>query len=469
MKNSIVFLFKIICLIIVVLLAGKLRFYKYDSVPLPGQSLDEYSNSWVGMSLIKIGLPVGISGISGYQFNDMRYINVDRVFQSTAYGNPVSINYPWFDHPPLMGLVTGGWAYLKGARVFEEANSFIIRKPVVILGVISVGLLFIYGWLCYSFSVGLISSLIYATVPLMVVSSRMIQAENGLIPLFLLSLILYKLFTKNNSLVYLFLCGIVSGLAILFKLSGIVVFLTIIFLMYFEKSKIKKEIIENIIFYGVIVFSIGIIFVIYGATYDLKQFMAIFLSNSNRFYGIGPAAVFDLFLQSRLTHNKFITEAWPLVGWLSVLISLFRKEKFKNKMWFALPIITYLMIYLFFGSQPFGWYAYPFFPFLMLSIGWLIVNSDTIEKQIGALICLLLPFGYGITRIVSINDFQKYASLWRWGLVSIIILFLILLKYKNKKFRKITKLLIYLILMLTIYLNIRYVLMLDVDFWYKVS
>jgi len=39
------------------------------------------------------------------------------------------INYPWFDHPPLMGLLTGGWAYLKGARIFEDTTTSIIRKP----------------------------------------------------------------------------------------------------------------------------------------------------------------------------------------------------------------------------------------------------------------------------------------------------------------------------------------------------
>src|SRR3989344_6600450 len=111
-------LIKVLLLIGVMVLAFKLRAENYAKVPLAGESLDEYSNVWVGWSLLKWGMPVGGLGVGGYQNREYHYINVDRIYQTGMYPNPVEINYPWFDHPPLLGLVTGSYAYVKGARVF---------------------------------------------------------------------------------------------------------------------------------------------------------------------------------------------------------------------------------------------------------------------------------------------------------------------------------------------------------------
>jgi len=178
---------KILSIVILIFILGGayfLRLYDYDKIPFPGESMDEYSFSWVGLSLIKIGLPMGSSGIGGYKSYDYRYINVDQVFRTTAKGNAFSINSPWFDHPPVLGLVTGGYAYLKGAQVFEDMQTSLIRKPMVIIGVLSVLLLFLYLKTLFGYWEAFFGSLIYAVSPPAIIASRMVQAENLLIPIF---------------------------------------------------------------------------------------------------------------------------------------------------------------------------------------------------------------------------------------------------------------------------------------------
>ena len=98
-------LFQIIALILVVLLSLRLRLDKYSQIPIPGQSVDEYSYSWVGLSLLTTGMPIGNSGISGYENQINKYINIDR-YMEVIPSDPFAINFPWMDHPPLMLLIT---------------------------------------------------------------------------------------------------------------------------------------------------------------------------------------------------------------------------------------------------------------------------------------------------------------------------------------------------------------------------
>ena len=176
-------------LVVMVLFLGfKLRFDGYDKIPFPGQSLDEYSYSWVGMSLLRSGYPVGISGLPGYEQVRYEYINPDQIYQSgEARGLPLVLNYPWFDHPPLLGLITGGFALTRGADVFADVSVSTIRKPMVVMGTITLLLLMIVSFL--EMKVGFDSGRVdIRRFSLIVVSSRMVQGENGWLPFYLLSI-----------------------------------------------------------------------------------------------------------------------------------------------------------------------------------------------------------------------------------------------------------------------------------------
>lgn len=436
-----------------------LRAKHYGYVPLPGQSTDEYSNAWVGLSLIRLGNPVGISGLVGIK-DYPTYINPDRIFSSTIPGGALAISYPWFDHPPMMGLLTGTFAYLRGVRNFEDVTVAVIRKPMLVLGTITVALVFCLAALWFGPMTGIIAALLYATSPLVVIGSRMVQAENGLVPMWLVSLILLAIANNKHKPNLIRLAAFFAGLGVLFKLSGIVAIISGALLL----AKKRKSLVEFL----VISVSIALLFVFYGLAIDAKEFIAVFLSNSNRVYGIGLNAVYDLFTSTKITSTKYLNDGWPLIGWMGIIYLAAREKKP------SLPILFcsagYLAVYLLFGSASYGWYRIPFMPFLFIAAGHLIARAMTGRGNLAALIALLVPLGVNLSRLFDANKFPALVTVVRFGTLGLIMGGLMALIWpENKKLVSFTKIMIVLLFVLAVLSNIAYLTKIDVDYWYKVS
>ena len=219
----------------------------YAEIPIPGQSTDEYSYSWVGLSLIKIGMPVGISGFPNYVYGEKRYVNVDH-YMEVLPSDPLEINYPWMDHPPLLGLITGGYAYLSGARNFSETTSLLIRRPIIVMGTLSILLLMIFSWINFDYMTALFAGAIYATTPLVVLSSRMIQAENAIIPCLLTVMIAISLYLKTHKVSWLIVAGLVSGTATLFKLTGVVTYLLVTIVLFWKSRRFDQSFFLDLVY-----------------------------------------------------------------------------------------------------------------------------------------------------------------------------------------------------------------------------
>jgi len=464
--NKIVFIPKLLLICVVFLLAFNLRLKNYSTIPFPGQSVDEYSNSWVGLSIIKLGVPVGISGLSGYENNFYRYVNVDRIYQNgnATDGSPMPINYPWFDHPPLMGLLTGGWAYLKGGRVFEDTTTSIIRKPMIILGSISVVLLYLLVDINFGVWPALISGVIYAISPLTVISSRMIQAENGFIPLFLLAIIFYSLYKNRNKFIFYVFSCIVSGVAILFKLSALSITLSIFLLTIYDfcLNKNKSVFIKKIILLFTVTFCFLSVFVIWGWFYDWDQFINIFMSNSVRPYELGLNLLINLFSQSKITGKNTLFDPFYYWGWVAI-VYLWRD--FKKYRIVLVPVVSYMIVYIFFGSQPYGWYSYPFFPFLMTMFSLFLIK---IKSNLLIFVCAISIFGFYLSKLLSYSDFLNISFYWRTGLVLVATIMFMIDLIKKNKFMLYGKILNWLVLFAGLFLAIKYQNLFTIDYWYKV-
>jgi 4-amino-4-deoxy-L-arabinose transferase-like glycosyltransferase len=458
--------FKIIVFLFVLIIAFILRKKDYAQIPIAGQSVDEYSYSWVGLSLLKTGMPIGISGIPGYQHQFSKYINVDRLYQ-TLSSDPLSINYPWMDHPPLLGLITGGYAYFAKANVFEDTTALLIRRPIIIIGTISVALLMIFIWINFNFITSIFSGLIYASVPLIVLSSRMVQAENAIIPCLLALMICLSLYFFKKKDIWLILAGIFSGIATLFKLTGVVCYLFVFLSFLNHYGKINQKFLKDYGFYLLISLPISFLFIFYGLAYGFNNFFNIFFSNANRFYGIGPNSIIDLIKSQRLTQHKFLPEIWIIVGWFTFMFSFLKKKKSESSYLIFLSIISYLIVYLFFGSQPYGWYTFPFWPLLILSFSSFIFHSFKENKNIFLTFFISITLlGTNISRVVGIFEFQPFANWWRIG-VSGIFLFLIIIYILKKPASIFIKILISLILLISIYFNFKYLQLINIDFWWQ--
>lgn len=457
---------QIIIVFLIVFYSYTIRSKNYEIIPIPGQSVDEYSYSWVGLSLIKTGMPVGISGLPGYTNRIDKYLNIDRFMQFIP-SDPLAINYPWMDHPPLLGLITGGFAYLKGAQVFEDTVAVFIRKPIILISTISVLLVMIFCWLNFSYLTAIFAGFVYGTAPLIVLSGRMIQAENAIIPCLLIVMICLSLYIKNKKDYWLVVAAIFSGLATLFKLTGVVCYLlTFIFLINYYK-KINKKFINDFLFYLAISLPISSLFLVYGSVYGLQNFKNIFLSNANRFYGIGSNLFLDLIRDQRLTQHKYLTEVWIVVAWIVSFGYLFKKPKKIGEKIFISAILSYLMVYILFGSQPYGWYTFPFWPLIIIALSRFLAKG--LEKGKNLLTVFIVSFmilGASIARLMGIFEFQPYSNIWRYG-IFLLLLLLSISYFNRKKLKILFKIIIILILIGTIYTNIKYLNQINIDFWWK--
>jgi 4-amino-4-deoxy-L-arabinose transferase-like glycosyltransferase len=422
MKNNIV-------LIAILVLAFVLRALGYENYPRPGSSFDEYGNTFVGMSLIKLGYPVGFTTIDGY-------VNERNINFRIADINDKVLSYkivdPWFDHPPLICMLTGWWASVNKITRFNDVRVSLIRQPLLFLGVLSVYLVFLFGKELFGKKIALLAAFLYAILPVTVIGSRTVQAENLLILLSLLVFIFLKKYLDQKKLYLLLLSGIFLTLSVLAKFSSLFVFLSIIILLLQTRKNSRDKLFDCLTITSFFVFGL-LIFGIFGLVFDFRIFLNIFFSNSNRFYGIGFDFINYLLRNENVTINVNLYTGFNLVLWISFLI--FSIKKIKKANFIIVPVLVYLAVSILFGNYRYGWYTFPFFPFLIISGAWLVEYFFNKKKQYFILFYFgLLIFSSLISQIVSREFVQIYKNYWRY---LIFVLFLIYVYFfSNKNFSK---------------------------------
>lgn len=89
----------------------------------------------------------------------------------------------------------------------------------------------------YNHLVGVIAFTIYSVIPSAVFSSRLALAENVLNPLFLLSLLVLFFANVKKYPVLWFIAGLIAGIAVLAKFSGIAAILAGLFILFWNVSR----------------------------------------------------------------------------------------------------------------------------------------------------------------------------------------------------------------------------------------
>ena len=456
-----------VALIIVLVFAYRLRIDGFATVPFPGESTDEYSNAWVGMSLIELGYPVGISGMPVYPNLSFRYINTDRIYSSnTVMGNTLPIASPWFDHPPLMGVVTGGFAYLRGARVFEDVAAAIIRKPVIWAAVASIGLVCWLGWLVFGPVAGLTAALIMTVSPLLIINSRMVQAENMIVPVFLSALISIYYYLKFGNRRWYYLAAVIAGTGLLFKLSaGSVVISLVLLLITSRIDKWRK--IQDIVLLFIIAAGFLSMFAVFGMVYDWQLFNDMVSGNANRSYGIGFQALFELITITKVTGKIYLTDGWPLLGWLSFAF-LFTKKNPAVK-FIIIPLVSYLATYFFFGSETFGWYRIPIYPFLYLAGAVFLTDCWKRGKALPPILLLFIPIGIAAQKLGAIDRLVIPIDYWRITTPAILLLVTCLDFSSLKSKERWGRMILIAVFFFALWISIRYANVIDVNYWYRVT
>ena len=123
----------LILLIGILFLGLFLRFNNLYTWPRTGATFDEYAWTWQGMNLIQKGVPSSWSPHPQYKNAK------DIIYRHTHF----RIVKPYLEHPPVFGLVAGSFALLNGASDMYHLTIVNIRPLAVILGTLSILLVFL--------------------------------------------------------------------------------------------------------------------------------------------------------------------------------------------------------------------------------------------------------------------------------------------------------------------------------------
>lgn len=345
----------LISLLVIFLLGAYLRVYHYSDFPPRGTTMDEYAWAWQGISLIKDRVPSAWSHLSPYEHRIPR-------FYDGAYFPIVT---PYLDHPPLFGLLVGGTSLLRGEIEFSQVTLKTIRTPMIILGLISLILVFLLAQKLYGLLVALVSAFFYASNPSIVVSSRIVESENLLIVLALLSLYFLIKYFETKKMKWRNLLILTAGMSVLVKMPGIFIGLTILTLLALKKRW------EDFYWLGFVLCLSFILFLSYGLWFGGSKFVQILLTQAERMPG--PATALRLLSQPALV-TQGLPDGLIIWGWFSILILAFRWQK--NRVVLLAPLV-YLVVLLFMAPQydPYSWYYYPFYPFLAIAGAKVLVDS----------------------------------------------------------------------------------------------
>lgn len=382
------------------------HYFGYENYPIP--AADEFTYVWQAISLKRYGVPMAWTLNAGvYQDKKLQSemgkvlgfkIDVGHEFDHKPMWAVKEIDYmkgiehmlfvaPFFDHPPLGGLIYSLGVDKNMANV-EEVKPSEFRRPAIIMSFVVAILLFIFLYLITSnpwiSTLGIIS---YLTVPTYILATRTAFLENAVSPFVLSSLILLFLYVKNNSKKYavllLIFSGLLGGASVLAKESAIGFLLGGIILLW--KNKINIRII--LIFIGASLLPVLVYFG-WGLWLQKDLFMAILLTNSSRgFFG----AIKMVTMLESLKFKNFPTDGWWIWGLISfVLVSL--RIKNKNVLFLTLPLFTHLLVVLLMGSGNAPWYWLSMIPFLAgcsaILLGQIFFNPNFVS----GILFFLIPF-----------------------------------------------------------------------------
>ena len=461
-KNFVV----LVLLLGILFLGNKLREVNYATVPPPGENADEYAYAWIGLSILDGKPPRAWSAFpAAYPKVDLEVINVDNIFTVDNNRGPFELVEPWYDSPPLTGLLVSSFARLKGIRNFNDASVIITRRPMLKIAVVTTILIFVLGTILWGRVVGLSSALIYSVSPVFVMATRLVLPENSYVPLFVGLIICMVMYFRSGKIGY-WLAGCVLGvIAFFFKFSGIslLLALSVSALIFGTKDRIKL-----IKYTGIAVAATLLLFIGYGLLYDWQTFVNVFVAQSTRFYGASSEAFFQAFTASKVTKN--LTDGWLNLGWISLFIVSFvnwtRKEIGPKVL--IVSFFSYLVIFLLQGSEAYGHYRVPFYPIMAIASAKVLVDLVTSSNIAVFVPLMLLPFGTAFHRLVGVVGFQEYVSYFRYSIIAS--LGILLLGAANKRWvRKVQIVFMLLVIGLVIFISIKEIYFYNIDKWYFVN
>jgi len=423
----------LLILLSILILGFFLRSENLNTWPREGSTFDEFAWTWQGVNLIQTGVPKSWSPHSQYKNRqEIRYRKAAFILVT-----------PYLEHPPVFGLVAGSYAILSGVQDMYHVTIQNMRGLSLILGMLSIVMVFLLAKELYDTKIALLSSLLYATTPTIVIGSRIVQNENFFIPFFLLVLFLISRFIKTKNSLFRNVAAVICGLLALSKVPFLAAAVAVVgILLYFKMYKDVGKFLA-------IVIPLFSLFFVYGFYYDWDLFIGLWKLQLAR-YDLTFNSVFALFTKPYLIDRIYI-DGWIFWGWISFFLLLVKENK-KNIILIA-GVLGYLLV--FFAGIPdepgHGWYRYPFYPFLIMSTA--LFLREYFAKNIFLTFLFLIFVGSSLLQLSFGAVFGFSYVLFRLSIIGWV-LTLFPLVFENKKISRFSQALSFTWIFVFIALNI---------------
>jgi 4-amino-4-deoxy-L-arabinose transferase-like glycosyltransferase len=335
----------------ILLLAALLRFHDYALVPFHHETADEYQHAWEGWHLLHEGVPVSWSFFSGsYPPAQVRHL--------LWFGHGYVLVRPYFDHPPLFSILVGLVNSVAGAPTFLSCTLPAMRLVPIILSLAGILLLYRLA-LHYGASErgALLAALVYAVLPVIVLSHRLVKAESLLSLLFMGVILAVGRYEGSGRARDAALVGLLCGLSIWTKATGVAVVVTAVVLLVSRRRYRGAAL--------VLLMTAGFLglYLVYAWAYDFGIFLEVVRAQSTVKW-----ASFESLLE--LLRGKVVDLHFGggLYLWLllSAGVVAFRKER---ALLLPLAIYASLMVLTADFRVIYGWYRIPLYPFLCVAAG----------------------------------------------------------------------------------------------------
>lgn len=399
--------------ILLILLGATIRTINYTAVPLH----DEYDSVWPGMTLIKNKIPTGWSWMEAY---GPRNVSITWT-EGTPRESPLiwwkNAGYrlvtPYLDHPPLFSTMMGMYTSWVSTTNPFEVTLRAIRIPMLFLAALTMILLGILAKRWYGTEISLLTVLVYAIIPMIALSNRLVMPENFITPLTLAAILIYEQYRETKKEYFMWIIACFSMIAVLSKVTGLILPATIIAYIFAQKPKEENEEIATGITKHITILIVASILALgiytaYGYFYNGELFMKLLQEQGSRVF---ITALFAKIIMEPKLLETFFNDGWILVGIFAFFYNLIKKETR-----IILPAITMLAVLAFLTSAATfkSWYLIPMYPFIALMIAYFIFTTAKEKAYIVWVVpfAILIPSLYDlITDNVNIWIFRTLVAI----------------------------------------------------------
>lgn len=418
-----------------------------DRYPL-GAHGEEQAFGLAGVSLWKSGTPVSWSH---FDYPD------DNIIYKGPIGKPedgpvlfVELVKPWFDHPPLFYAMATYMSHIKGEDERSIISAGYLRFTSVIAFWLTLISIFYFAKRLYGYWIGLFSMIAFGTTPLFVFAGRMAVPEVFFALFLVIMMICWLHYKDKYKWLWLVPIALIPPVAGLMKFTGYFLLPLFVFFLLRER-KFKASIIVTLFlipsFYALFLFA---------KQYDLNLFWELVQRQS--FRPVGWTGLPFIFSSPGYDIGTYFDGIYVL-SLLSVVVLAFTKSK-KEDNYVLWPVFYWLSVLVVSGGQQdmLAWYRTAMYPFLAVSLVLLIKKILAKPDFFSS----LLIVGMSLTsRHYLSNAFRPdvMPGVFRAEFFALLLpsLMIEIDKVRENLWNKIAKIILILIIILGLWLNIKYI------------